>query len=85
MSALASIQAPVRSELDQVSAELRRIVISDFEMIEDVNEHLLVLQGKLFRPTLLLLSSRVDGEPHVWPLQNQLLRGHDTDRDLGKP
>jgi octaprenyl-diphosphate synthase len=64
VSALASIQAPVRSELDQVSAELRRIVISHFEMIEDVNEHLFVLQGKLFRPTLLLLSSRVGREPH---------------------
>ena len=64
VSALSSIQAPVRSELDQVGSELRRIVLSDFDMIEEVNEHLLFLQGKLFRPTLLLLSSRVRGEPH---------------------
>ena len=63
-STLTSIQASVRSELDQVGTELRRIVLSDFDMIEEVNEHLLLLQGKLFRPTLLLLSSRVDGEPH---------------------
>ena len=63
-SALTSIQASVRSELDQVRSELRRIVLSDFDMIEEVNEHLLLLQGKLFRPTLLLLSSRVSGEPH---------------------
>jgi len=63
-SALSAIQAPVRSELDQVGSELRRIVLSDFDMIEEVNEHLLFLQGKLFRPTLLLLSSRVGGEPH---------------------
>ena len=62
-STLSSIQASVRSELDQVGSELRRIVLSDFEMIEEVNEHLLLLQGKLFRPTLLLLSSRVGGEP----------------------
>jgi octaprenyl-diphosphate synthase len=62
-STLASIQALVRSELDQVGSELRRIVLSDFEMIEEVNAHLLFLQGKLFRPTLLLLSSRVGGEP----------------------
>ena len=63
-SALAAIQAPVRSELDQVGSELRRIVLSNFDMIEEVNEHLLFLQGKLFRPTLLLLASRVGGEPH---------------------
>ena len=63
-SALTSIQASVRSELDQVGSELRRIVLSDFDMIEEVNEHLLLLQGKLFRPTLLLLSSHVSGEPH---------------------
>ena len=62
-SALSTIQAPVRSELDQVGSELRRIVLSDFDMIEEVNEHLLFLQGKLFRPTLLLLSSRVGAEP----------------------
>ena len=64
-SALSSIQAPVRSELDQVGSELRRIVLSDFDMIEEVNEHLLFLQGKLFRPTLLLLSSRVGGVRHA--------------------
>jgi octaprenyl-diphosphate synthase len=63
-STLTSIQASVRSELDQVGTELRRIVLSDFDMIEEVNEHLLFLQGKLFRPTLLLLSSRVGGQPH---------------------
>ncbi|MEX2467610.1 MAG: polyprenyl synthetase family protein [Gemmatimonadota bacterium] len=58
---LADIQAPVRAQLDQVAGEIRRIVLSDFEMIEDVNEHLLFMQGKLFRPTLLLLSDSVDG------------------------
>lgn len=60
---LSSIQAPVKEELNRVGEEVRRIVISDFTMIEEVNEHLLFLQGKLFRPTLLLLSSRVGGAP----------------------
>jgi len=60
---LSSIQAPVRDRLERVGAEIRRIVLSDFQMIEEVNEHLLFMQGKLFRPTLLLLSSRVEGEP----------------------
>lgn len=58
---LADIQAPVRAQLDEVAGEIRRIVLSDFEMIEDVNEHLLFMQGKLFRPTLLLLADSVDG------------------------
>lgn len=60
---LASIQAPVRAQVVQVGEEIRRIVFSDFPMIEEVNEHLLLVQGKLFRPTLLLLSSRVGGQP----------------------
>jgi octaprenyl-diphosphate synthase len=58
---LADIQGPVRAQLDEVAGEIRRIVVSDFEMIEDVNEHLLFMQGKLFRPTLLLLADSVDG------------------------
>jgi octaprenyl-diphosphate synthase len=61
---LSVIQAPVRESLDSVGDEIRRIVISDFDHIEEVNEHLLFMRGKLFRPTLLLLSSRVGGEDH---------------------
>jgi octaprenyl-diphosphate synthase len=60
---LSAIQAPVRAELARVGDEIRRIVLSDFQMIEEVNDHLLFMQGKLFRPTLLLLSSRVGGVP----------------------
>jgi octaprenyl-diphosphate synthase len=60
-SRLSSIQAPVREELDRVGDELRRIVLADFDMIRQVNDHLLFMRGKLFRPTLLLLSSRVEG------------------------
>ncbi len=58
---LASIQAPVREPLDRVGDELRRIVLSDFTLIEEVNDHLLFLQGKLFRPTLLLLAADATG------------------------
>jgi len=60
---LSVIQAPVRDELDRVGSEIRRIVLSDFPLVEEVNDHLLFVQGKLFRPALLLLSSRVDGTP----------------------
>ncbi len=52
---LSAIQAPVRDSLDRVGSEIKRIVLSDFENIDEVNEHLLFMRGKLFRPTLLLL------------------------------
>ena len=55
---LREVQRPVAAELDQVVDELRRIIAADFPMISEVNEHLLRMKGKLFRPTLLLLSHR---------------------------
>ena len=58
---LASIQAPVEARLDAVMDEIRRIVVSDFELIDEVNQYLLLMQGKLFRPTLLLLANEVRG------------------------
>lgn len=61
---LSGIQASVRDSLDRVGDEIKRIVLSDFAQIEEVNEHLLFMRGKLFRPTLLLLSSRIEGESH---------------------
>jgi octaprenyl-diphosphate synthase len=61
---LSQIQRPVRDQLDAVVAELRRIVLSDFPAVNEVNDHLLWARGKLFRPTLLLLSNAVGGRPH---------------------
>src|SRR5690554_4222149 len=58
---LVQIQRPVRARLEEVVEELRRIVLSDYAPIEDVNDYLLLGRGKLFRPTLLLLSSEVGG------------------------
>lgn len=63
-SDLVQIQAPVRGRLDLVLEEIRRIVVADFDMIEKVNDYLLLLPGKLFRPTLVLLSNEVGGSPH---------------------
>ena len=60
---LAAIQAPVRSGLDRVQRELRRIVEADFELIRDVNSHLLQMHGKMFRPTILLLADQATGGP----------------------
>jgi octaprenyl-diphosphate synthase len=59
--ALREIQAPVRAELDRAAEELGRIVAADFPLIDDVNHHLLAMRGKMFRPTLVLLASSVEG------------------------
>ena len=61
--ALREIQAPVRAQLERVSEELRRIVSADFPLITEVNEHLLQMRGKMFRPTLTLLASEVEDSP----------------------
>jgi octaprenyl-diphosphate synthase len=63
-SRLARIQEPVKDRLEGVVDEIRRITLSDFEAQEEVSEYLFRMRGKLFRPTLLLLSSEVGGEPH---------------------
>ena len=60
---LSRIQAPVREDLDRVLEELRRIVLSDFRPVEEVNDYLLLARGKLFRPTLCLLSNQVGERP----------------------
>lgn len=61
---LSQIQRPVRDRLDGVVEELRRIVLTDFAPIEEVNDHLLWARGKQFRATLLLLANEVGGRPH---------------------
>jgi octaprenyl-diphosphate synthase len=61
---LSSIQQPVRPQLEIVVEELRRIVLADFHVIEEVNDHLLWARGKFFRPTLLLLCNRIGDNPH---------------------
>src|SRR5205823_10501677 len=59
--ALRDLQRPVAGELERVADELGRIIAADFPIIAEVNEHLLRMKGKLFRPTLLLLASRAAG------------------------
>ena len=59
--ALRELQRPVAAELAQVATELQRIIAADFPLIAEVNEHLLHMKGKLFRPTLLLLANHASG------------------------
>jgi octaprenyl-diphosphate synthase len=58
---LAQIQAPVLERLARVQPELTHIVVHDLPLIEEVSAHLLQMRGKMFRPTLSLLASEVDG------------------------
>lgn len=58
---LSDIQAPLLGRLDEVRGEIRRVVQSDFGLIAEVNAHLLQMQGKLFRPTLVLLAEQAVG------------------------
>jgi octaprenyl-diphosphate synthase len=60
-ASLADVQAPVRAGLEQVRGEIRRLIEADFPFISEVNGHLLQMQGKLFRPTLLLLANEATG------------------------
>ncbi len=65
--ALSDIQRPVTADLERVAEELRRIIAADFPIIADANDHLLRMKGKLFRPTLLLLSHQAagGGDPRI--------------------
>ena len=58
---LADLQRPLRARLEPVPMELKRIVEADFPLIATVNSHLFQMQGKLFRPTLLLLADEATG------------------------
>ncbi len=58
---LDEIKAPVRDRLALVERSLLGLVPSGFESLDEVGEYLFSRSGKLFRPTLLLLSSGVGG------------------------
>ncbi|MEY4609071.1 MAG: hypothetical protein RL625_1288 [Gemmatimonadota bacterium] len=63
LSGLREIQAPIRDRLDRVPDEMWRIVQADVDIVQAANAHLRGMRGKLFRPTLLLLASSVEGTP----------------------
>ncbi|HEU4698142.1 MAG TPA: polyprenyl synthetase family protein [Gemmatimonadales bacterium] len=62
---LDELQRPVRERLAETQQELRRIIAADFGLIAEVNEHLLHMQGKMFRPTLVLLADAATGGPRA--------------------
>ena len=60
-NALREIQTPVRDRLEDVAAEMQHIVTHELPLIQAVSAHLLQMRGKMFRPTLALLSSAITG------------------------
>ena len=61
--ALLDIQAPVAERLEEVVDAMRQILVADLPLIGSVTDHLLRMRGKMFRPTLTLLASAVEGRP----------------------
>ena len=58
---LRSLYAPIREDLDQVEAILRRELSSDFPFIDQLVKHGFRLGGKRLRPALVLLSGQACG------------------------
>src|SRR6187431_844170 len=58
-TALQRLQAPVRDRLDDVTEEMWRAVATDAPLVAQMSAHLMAMRGKMFRPTLVLLSSSV--------------------------
>jgi len=53
---LADLQTGIQPRLIRVREEIRRLIEADFPLIAQVNSHLTQMQGKMFRPTLVLLA-----------------------------
>ena len=58
---LAHLQADLDESLAGVQSQIGRAIAADFALIADINTHLLKMQGKMFRPTLLFLVNRATG------------------------
>jgi len=59
---LARLQKKIRPYLDGIEAALDRLTSSDIALAHEVGCHIRSGNGKLFRPTLLLLSAMDDGK-----------------------
>jgi octaprenyl-diphosphate synthase len=64
---LSQLQTGLEERLEAVRGEIRRAIQADFPLIADVNAHLLQMQGKMFRPTLVFLVHEAAGahDPRV--------------------
>lgn len=62
---LREIQEPVADALSRVTDEMWRIVSAGGDAFSGVNAHLMLMKGKMFRPTLLLLASECEQQPQA--------------------
>ncbi|MFW6192715.1 MAG: polyprenyl synthetase family protein [Gemmatimonadota bacterium] len=58
---LQSLKAPVEDRLDDVRGRIAEMVSCEFDRLHEVADYLLGMEGKLIRPTLLLLADQVEG------------------------
>jgi octaprenyl-diphosphate synthase len=63
MTALQRIQEPVRDGLAAVTEEMLSAVATDAPLVAQMSAHLMAMRGKMFRPTLVLLSSASEDRP----------------------
>ncbi|MEO6864119.1 MAG: polyprenyl synthetase family protein [Gemmatimonadaceae bacterium] len=57
------VQGPVRDDLEIVRNEMEQAITRDVPMLATAARHLLAMKGKMFRPSLVLLSSHTAGTP----------------------
>lgn len=60
---LAELQRPIAGALAAVRAAMTDIVTGDAPLLSAAAGHLLGTSGKMFRPTLVILASRIDDDP----------------------
>ena len=60
---LEEVQLPVRDDLQSVRDEMEQAITRDIPLLAIAARHLLAMKGKMFRPTLVLLSSHTAGRP----------------------
>jgi octaprenyl-diphosphate synthase len=58
---MSTVQRPVRRELERVQAQLRESFRTPIPILNQVGGHVLATRGKKFRPTLLLLTAKLEG------------------------
>jgi octaprenyl-diphosphate synthase len=58
---LGQVQASVADGLERVSRAMWRMVVADTSLAGQVSGHLMGMKGKMFRPTLVLLASALEG------------------------
>jgi octaprenyl-diphosphate synthase len=59
---LKSIYKPISKDLEKVKQGLNNVLQSKDSFLQRLNDHLLSLKGKLFRPALVLFSAKLNGQ-----------------------